>query len=67
MSLFEKRSLVKAGQPLSIGKQCGLLGLPRSSYYYEPAGESPYNLELMRLIDRRYHYPPYMGAPTMWA
>lgn len=67
MSLFEKRSLVKAGRALSIGKQCGLLGLPRSSYYYEPAGESPYNLELMRLIDRRYHYHPYMGAPTMWA
>lgn len=36
---------------ISIRRQCQLLGLNRSSLYYEPAGESPYNLRLMRLID----------------
>ena len=32
-----------------MSRQCQLIGLPRSSWYYEPAGESPENLALMRL------------------
>ncbi len=28
---------------IPIYRQCELLGLERSSYYYEPAGESEYN------------------------
>ena len=44
---------------ISIYRQCELLGLPRSSYYYESAGESEYNLELMKLIDEQYMRAPY--------
>jgi putative transposase len=36
---------------LSVTRQCALLELPRSSYYFAPAGASPENLALMRLID----------------
>jgi putative transposase len=36
---------------LSLRRQCELLGLNRSSWYYEPATESAENLQLMRLID----------------
>lgn len=32
---------------MSIRRQCELLGVSRSSYYHEPAGESPENLALM--------------------
>lgn len=53
---------------ISISRQCELLGLPRSSYYYEPAQESPKNLELMRMIDEQHLKRPHMGklAMTQW-
>jgi|CZCB01.1.fsa_nt_gi putative transposase len=35
-------------------RQCELIGLPSSSYYYEAREESEYNLLLMRLIDEEY-------------
>ena len=38
---------------LSIGQQCALLSIPRSSFYYSPRGETEQNLALMRLIDVR--------------
>ncbi len=39
---------------LSVGKQCALLSISRSSFYYEPKGESQMNLDLMRLIDKQF-------------
>lgn len=50
---------------LSIARQCDLIGLNRSSYYYEPLPENPYNLELMRLIDEQYMRRPYYGSRRM--
>jgi len=51
---------------LPIVRQCALAGLPRSSYYYEPANsESPENLRLMRAIDKIYLRHPYYGSPRM--
>ena len=52
---------------LSIRRQCELLGLHRSNFYYEPAPETPLNLELMRLIDRQYTKTPFFGWPKMTA
>jgi putative transposase len=53
---------------LSICRQCELLGLSRSSFYYEPATESPENLTLMRLIDQHYTELPCDGSRrmTLW-
>lgn len=45
--------------------QCELLGLPRSSYYYEPTPESEENLRLMRLIDEQYLATPFFGSRQM--
>jgi len=50
---------------LSIVRQCELLGLARSSCYYQPAGESPENLALMRQIDEQYLKTPYFGSRRM--
>jgi putative transposase len=50
---------------LSIRRQCELIGLNRSSYYLEPTGESPFNLQLMRLIDEQYVRTPFYGYPKM--
>ena len=53
---------------LSVRRQCELLGLNRSSLYYEPAGETTENLRLMRLIDREYTAHPFLGSRrlTQW-
>ena len=31
---------------LSVGEQCSLLSLPRSTFHYKPLGETPLNLTL---------------------
>jgi putative transposase len=61
-----KRGLIDLGHPdLSLRRQCELLGLNRSSWYYEPATESPDNLRLMRLIDQQYTDQPSFGSRRM--
>ncbi len=45
---------------LSIAKQCRLLSISRSSFYYEPKGETAFNLMLMRLIDEQFLETPYL-------
>jgi putative transposase len=54
-----------AHKQLSIKTQCQLLSISRSSWYYEPPGESPLNLKLMRLIDEQYLLTPYYGSRQM--
>ena len=61
-----KRGLLETEHPwLSLRRQCELIGLNRSSYYYQPATESPLNLTLMRLIDEQYLRTPFYGYPKM--
>ena len=50
---------------LSITRQCELLTISRSSFYYTPRGEDPWNLELMRLIDAQFLETPWYGARQM--
>jgi putative transposase len=50
---------------LSVSRQCELLGLSRSSYYYEPATETPANLALMARIDQEYTAHPFQGSRRM--
>ncbi len=52
---------------LSIRRQCEVLGLNRSTLYYDPVGESAENLYLMRLIDEQYMRTPFYGWPRMTA
>jgi putative transposase len=47
---------------LSIAKQCGLLDLNRSSFYYEPVAESEENLRILRWLDEQYLKTPFSGA-----
>jgi putative transposase len=50
---------------LSVGRQCQLLSLSRSSFYYRPAGETELNLDLMRLIDEQFLETPFYGVRQM--
>lgn len=53
---------------LSLSRQCELIGLPRSTLYYEPAQETDENLNFMRLIDEQYLKTPFYGSRnfTTW-
>jgi len=59
-----KQHIDKASQ-LSVVNQCGLLEVNRSGLYYQPVPESPFNLELMRLIDEKHMLHPWLGVPRM--
>jgi putative transposase len=51
-----------------VRRQCELLGLCRSSLYYQPASETAANLRLMRLLDQEYTAHPFLGSRrlTKW-
>lgn len=58
--------MVETDHPgLSIVRQCELLTISRSSFYYTPKREDPRNLELMRLIDAQFLETPWYGARQM--
>ena len=50
---------------LSLARQCRLVSMARSSYYYEGSGESELNLELMRLLDEQFLETPFYGSRQM--
>jgi putative transposase len=52
---------------ISVRRQCELLGLSRSGFYYESLGESEENLALMRLLDEQYTRTPFYGSRRMAA
>jgi len=50
---------------LSIVRQCELMDIARSSFYYKGKGESPLNLELMRKLDEQFMETPCYGSRQM--
>jgi putative transposase len=50
---------------LSVGAQCRLLSISRSSFYYTPQGETAMNLDLMLLIDKQFLDTPFYGVRQM--
>ncbi len=52
-------------QQLSISRQCELIDISRSSYYYQPMPISQEELELMRKIDELYLTNPSSGSRTI--
>ena len=61
-----KRKLVDPDHSqISLRRQCELVGLSRTGYYYQPVCESPLNLLLMRLLDQQYTQTPFYGTRRM--
>ena len=66
MSREERKAMIAPDHPgLSLSRQCDLLSISRSSFYYAPKGESPENLVLMRRIDELFLKYPFYGSRQM--
>jgi len=66
MSRGERKAMIVPDRPgLSLSRQCRLLSISRSSFYYTPRGESPENLVLMRRIDEMFLRYPFFGSRQM--
>ena len=64
----ERRRMVDMTTPtLSVRRQGQLLGLNRSSFYYQAVPEPGLNLHLMRLIDKQFLRTPFYGWRKMTA
>jgi putative transposase len=55
------------GSPLSTRTQCQLLGVPRSTLYYQPSGPKTPDVAIMHLMDEQYTRTPYYGVERMTA
>jgi putative transposase len=65
-SIEFKRACIESRLPrLSVRRQCELLGLNRSRWYYRPASEAAENLQWMRRIDEQYLKTPCYGSRKM--
>ena len=66
MSLDRRREVIDPVHPaLSIMRQCELVSISRSGFYYQPVGERPANLALMRAIDEQFLETPWYGTRQM--
>jgi putative transposase len=66
MSVERRRQMIEPEHSqLSIARQCELVSISRSGFYYHPTGETPLNLELMRLIDTQFLETPWYGSRQM--
>jgi len=62
LSLEIKRKIIEPeNSKIGIQRQCSLIDLCRSSYYYSPIGVSQEELEIMEKIDRIYTAYPFYG------
>ena len=64
LSRAERVRMIEPEGPLSLSRQCVVLGVSRSSLYYRPKGESAENLALMRRMDE-LHMDPFYGSRQM--
>lgn len=68
LSLEEKKAMVDVlDRGMSIRKQCELLGLNRSSLYYQTVPIDEETMQLMNLLDEQHTKTPFYGVRKMTA
>lgn len=68
MSVRKRKAMLEpVGSRLSLSRQCKILSISRSTAYYQPKGESPAMLALMRRIDELFMACPFYGSRQMRA
>ena len=66
MSRGERKAMIaRDATAPSLSRQCQVLAIGRSSFYYAPKGESLENLALMRRIDELFLKYPFYGSRQM--
>jgi len=65
MPVEKKRSMVDQDDKVSISKQCHLLGINRSTYYYNPQPVNDKDLEIMIEMDKLHLEDPTRGTRRM--
>ena len=66
MSRGERKAMISRDHPgLSLSRQCRVLAISRSSFYYAAKGESADNLALMRRLDELFMKYPFYGSRQM--
>jgi putative transposase len=58
----QRRALIEALEQPSIRRQCELLKISRTAYYYQPCPETEANLRLMRRLDELHLEHPVFGS-----
>src|SRR5690625_7982806 len=63
MPLEQRKKMIDSGdKQVSITRQCQLLGMHRSAYYYKSKGISEADLRIMDRMDRMYREDPTRGT-----
>ena len=57
--------MIEPSHRLSVSRQCGLLALPRSTYYHRPKATPTETLSLMRQIDELHLKHPWMASRSL--
>ncbi len=66
MGRKERKAMIAHDHPdLSLSRQCRVLSISRSSFYYVLKGERPENLGLMHRIDELFLKYPFYGSRQM--
>ena len=60
--MSERRERIHMAHPLPKARRCVLLGVPRSTAYYQPTAIATDDLALMRLIDEIHLQFPFYGS-----
>src|ERR1700736_5877168 len=58
----ERRAMIAPEAGLSVSRQCTLLGIARSSFYYRPRPEFAEELDLLKRLDRIFTDHPVYGS-----
>ncbi len=63
---MERRKLIDMSHSsICVQRQCELLSIHRSGFYYTGVGESDLNLDLMKVIDEHFLKYPFKGSRRM--
>ncbi|MDP3786386.1 MAG: IS3 family transposase [Candidatus Omnitrophota bacterium] len=66
LELTERRELSDVeDEDYSVRRQCSIMGLNRSSWYYEPVPLSELDQTMMKLLDVQYMKTPFYGVRNM--
>lgn len=66
LSIEQRRDMIEPSNPkISIDHQCELLGLGRSTFYYQPWVWNEAALKVMKVIDEVFTQYPFYGKRTI--